>query len=117
VERNPFLAVTPRIVPPEDSTQEALNAWGRAGYLRNVLGVDKRIREQEILQQSVESKIHGIVNDEFERRRAILRGTYEATGMTPAEIDEKFAAMALKQSPEAVARASSDSQVRDALVR
>lgn len=37
--------------------------------------------------------------------------------MTPAEIDEKFAMAALKQSPEAVARASSDTQVRDALIR
>lgn len=75
MERNPFLAVVPKIVPPKDSTQESLNAWGRAGYLRNILAVDQRVREHEILQQSSDFKLNSIVNDEFERRRAVLRGT------------------------------------------
>lgn len=117
VERNPFVNIDMLIVPPIDAQQEALNQWGREGYLRQALAVDKRIQEQQILQQSTESKVNAIVNDEYERRRAVKRGVYEAVGMTPAEIDERFAGEVLAGQEGAIQRATTDGQVRDALVR
>jgi hypothetical protein len=117
VERNPFVNIDMLVKPPIDATQEALNQYGRAGYLRQALSVDKRIQEQQILQQSVESKVNAIVNDEYERRRAVKRGVYESIGMTPAEIDEKFASQVLQGQQAAITRATTDGQVRDALVR
>lgn len=117
VERNPFVNIDMLIVPPIDAQQEALNQWSREGYLRQALAVDKRVQEQQILQQSVESKVNAIVNDEYERRRAVKRGVYEAVGMTPAEIDEKFAGEVLAGQAGAIQRATTDGQVRDALVR
>lgn len=117
VELNPFLNIEMRVVPPRDATQEALNEYGRRGYLSRSLIADSRIREQEVLQQTVESKVNSIVNDEYERRRAVRRGVFEATGMTPAEIDERFAADVLAQRENAVTRATTDGQVRDALAR
>lgn len=117
VEKNPFVNIDMLVKPPVDATQESLNQYAREGYIRQALAVDKRVQEQQILQQSTEAKINAIVNDEYERRRAVKRGVYESVGMTPAEIDEKFAGEVLAGQQAAITRATTDGQVRDALTR
>lgn len=80
---------------PRNPEQEALNEYFNRQRTRDFAVAQSRMNVSEQLDKQAELMANNVIRDEMDRRAGIRRTVLEATGYTPAQIQQELAADAL----------------------
>jgi hypothetical protein len=80
---------------PRNPEQEALNEYFNRQRTRDFAIAQSRMNVSEQLSKQAELMANNVIRDEMDRRAGIRRTVLEATGYTPAQIQQELAADAL----------------------
>jgi len=93
LDNRPFMSLG--LQAPRNPEQEALNEYFNRKRIQDFAVGQRRMNISEQLAKQAELMANNVVRDEIDRRAGIRRSVLEATGYTPAQIEQELAANAL----------------------
>jgi hypothetical protein len=93
VDNRPFMSLG--LQAPRNPEQEALNEYFNRKRISDFAVAQSRMNVSEQIAKQAELMANNVVRDEVDRRAGIRRSVLEATGYTPAQIQQEIAADAL----------------------
>jgi hypothetical protein len=112
IDEQPSLSIGLQV--PRNPQQIALNEYFGRQRLRDFAVGQSRMNISEQIAKQAELMANNLVRDEIDRRAGIRRSVLEATGFTPAQIEQEIAANALAGINQ-TALDIRDKQVQDAV--
>jgi hypothetical protein len=112
IDERPFASLGLQV--PRNPEQIALNEYFGRERIRNFAIAQSRMNVSEQMAKQAELVANNLIRDEIDRRAGIRRSVLEATGFTPAQIEQEIAANALGGINQA-ALDIRDKQVQDAV--
>jgi len=88
IDNRPFM--TPSLQVPRNPEQEALNQYFNQQRVADYARGQKKLVFEETLSKQAELVANAVVRDEMDRRAGIRRTVLEATGLTPAQIQQQM---------------------------
>jgi hypothetical protein len=93
LDNRPFMSVGLQV--PRNPEQEALNQYFSTKRIADFAVAQGRMNVSEQIAKQAELMANNVVRDEIDRRAGIRRTVLDATGLTPAQIEQEMAADAL----------------------
>lgn len=93
IDNRPFMSIGLQV--PRNPEQEALNEYFNRKRIADFAVAQSRMNVSEQLAKQAELMANNVIRDEIDRRAGIRRTVLEATGYTPAQIEQEMAANAL----------------------
>lgn len=93
IDNRPFM--TPSLQVPRNPEQEALNQYFNQQRVADYARGQKKLVFEETLSKQAELVANAVVRDEMDRRAGIRRSVLEATGLTPAQIQQQMVSESL----------------------
>lgn len=93
IDNRPFM--TPSLQVPRNPEQEALNQYFNQQRINDYARGQKKLVFEETLSKQAELVANAVVRDEMDRRAGIRRTVLEATGLTPAQIQQQMVSESL----------------------
>lgn len=93
IDNRPFM--TPSLQVPRNPEQEALNQYFAQQRVNDYARGQKKLVFEETLSKQAELMANAVVRDEMDRRAGIRRSVLEATGLTPAQIQQQMVSESL----------------------
>jgi hypothetical protein len=93
IDNRPFMSLALQV--PRNPEQEALNEYFNRKRVSDFAVAQSRMNISEQIAKQSELMANNVVRDEMDRRAGIRRSVLDATGYTPAQIEQELAADAL----------------------